>query len=160
MRDSIDLTGCVDVAGLLHVIHNCGRGLESALMCFSDASYRLSKLANLLRKPESKERLEETCFNDPVGQCLFAKGLKAFSSHCHPDRWGTVADTILAMNRDTYCALNHGWNLDRYVDGGNVPKDDDNDTDEALQCPWSSSIIPSRTLSGRVTGGCSDELQR
>ena len=36
------------------------------------------------------------------------------------------------MNRDTYCALNHGWNLDRYVDGGNVPKDDDNDTDEAF----------------------------
>ena len=119
--DTIDLSGCVDVAGLLHVIHNCGRGLETVLMCFQDASFRLTKLANLLREPESKERLQQTCFNDDVGRVLFAKGLKGFTSHCHTDRWGAVADTILAMNKDTYAALNHGWCLGKYLDGSDAP---------------------------------------
>ena len=125
--DDIDLSGMVDVAGLLHVIHNCGRGLESALMCFEEGSHRLEKLSNLLRKPESKERLQQTCFNDPVSAVLFAKGLKHFNSRCYVDRWGTVADSIFKMNTDTFTALNNGWNLRKYTSSDEAQEDNADD---------------------------------
>ena len=45
-----DVTGSFEVPGLLHVLHNLGRGLEDRLKEFKDAVFKLGKVCNVLRK--------------------------------------------------------------------------------------------------------------
>ena len=41
----IDFSGSLDIPGVVHVLHNAGRGLETALVKFEEASFRLAKSA-------------------------------------------------------------------------------------------------------------------
>ena len=113
----IDFTGSLDIPGLIHVLHNAGRGLETALKTYPEASHRLSKLCNILRRKESKERLHETCFLDPVAEVLWQKSLKHFSQECYSERWGKVAGAIMAMDDDLFIVLDHSWDLAKYTGG-------------------------------------------
>ena len=54
----VDVTGSAEVPGLLHIIHNAGRSLEGALMFFSEAVPRLTKVSPMLSKKENKDRIQ------------------------------------------------------------------------------------------------------
>ena len=110
----VDLGGCTEIPGLLHIIHNAGRGLEKKLLEYGDSYLRLQKVSNMLRKAESKQRLQSTCFNTSVGEELFAASIKRFSAQCYNDRWTTVADCVMKMSAEVKSALDWGWSLRSY----------------------------------------------
>jgi hypothetical protein len=113
-----DVTGSLEVPGLLHVLHNLGKGLEDKLEEYKDGIARLTKVANILRRKESKDRLQETCFeHSQPAKLLFKKHLKRFRSWCYSDRWGTVSKCLLSMTPDLQATLEHGWSLDKYLAG-------------------------------------------
>ena len=124
----MDLTKCTDIAGLLHIIHNAGRGLETKLEHYSDSYLRLQKLSNMLRHAETKLRLKTTCFNTSVGEELFtSSGLQRFRAQCYTDRWTTVADCVIHMSKDLKAALDWGWSLTsyRFGDSSALPSEED-----------------------------------
>ena len=41
----LDFTKCTEIPGLLHIVHNAGRGLESKLKHYNDSYLRLQKVA-------------------------------------------------------------------------------------------------------------------
>ena len=80
----VDVTGSFEVPGLLHIIHNAGRSLEDTFMLFSGAVQRLTKVAAMLSKRKSKDRLFETCFaHSPLGRTFWQHGL--FKFDCNTD---------------------------------------------------------------------------
>ena len=88
-------------------------GLGSCMNNFSDIVSQLKHVADLMRQPESKERLLKACFQGPIGQGL-SHDIKAFSGHVYEERWGTVSDCILQILQ---CegAIRHMWNLEKFI---------------------------------------------
>ena len=105
----VDVTGSLEVDDLLHCIHNATKGLSAAMKSFDDVVGQCKKVADLLRKKESKDRLIETCFSQGLARG-FASEIKQFKSHVHEDRWGTVAECIPNLLR-LKAALRYGWDL-------------------------------------------------
>lgn len=112
----IDTTSSFEIPGLLHMIHNAGKGLEVKLIHYADSIDRLGEVADLVSKKESKERFFQTCFLSPLGRYMW-KPLSSFSEHCYVDRWGTVAACVLAMTEDVHAAMTWGWDLNTFVSG-------------------------------------------
>ena len=113
-----DVTGSVEVPGLLHVLHNLGRGLEHQLKGYKDAVFKLGKVCNVLRRKESKDRLEETCFEpSAAAHLLFKKNVKQFQASCYSERWGTVSVAIMRMTEDLQVTLTHGWDMNKFLAG-------------------------------------------
>ena len=110
----VNCEGSVAIPGVLHILHNCFAGLADSMQEFSTIVENLKQVANLLRQPETKERLLSACFSDPIGQGL-SPDIKAFSGHVYEERWGHVSDCALQM---VGCekALRHMWSLEKYVD--------------------------------------------
>ena len=110
----VNCEGSVAIPGVLHILHNCFAGLGDSMQEFATVVESLKQVANLLRQPETKERLLSTCFSDPIGQGL-SPDIKAFSGHVYEERWGHVSDCALQM---VGCekALRHMWSLEKYVD--------------------------------------------
>ena len=105
----VDVTGSLEVDDLLHCIHNATKGLAAAMKSFDDVVGQCKKVADLLRKKESKDRLIETCFSQGLAKG-FASEVKQFKSHVHEDRWGTVAECIPNLLR-LKAALRYGWDF-------------------------------------------------
>ena len=116
---SIGCENSVAVPGLLHILHNAFLGLGGSMHHFSTIVEQIKHVANLMRQPESKERLLRTCFQDLVGQGL-APEIKSFSGHVYEERWGTVSDCVLKL---IACekALRHQWCLDKYTNCSSNP---------------------------------------
>jgi hypothetical protein len=133
----VDFSHSVESPGLLHVIHNLGRGLEDRLVEYTDAVFRLQKVTNVLRRKETKDRLRETCFEaSDVARTLYRKHLSRYAGKCYRERWGTVAHAVLKMTDDVRCTLVWGWSLQKYLAGSSrhkaIKKDAENDEhDEA-----------------------------
>ena len=141
----IDLSRNTDVPGMLHIVHNAGRGLETQLRNYQDATKRLQVVANLLRRPESSSRLETTCFDSDIGTHLWSSsGLGKFGGSCYPERWGTVACCLTQLTSDMQQALEWGWDLQKYRFGqaGAVQENDSEFSsqlglvDETLSSPY------------------------
>ena len=116
---SIGCENSVAVPGLLHILHNAFLGLGGSMHSFSTIVEQIKHVANLMRQPETKERLLRTCFQDVVGQGL-APEIKNFSGHVYEERWGTVSDCVLKL---IACekALRHKWCLDKYTNCSSNP---------------------------------------
>ena len=147
-EELLDLTGCSEIPGLLHVIHNAGKGLSNQLDDYKEATEKLQKVSNMLRRKESKERLQESCFDSDTGRAVYEQCLKCFKGHCYQDRWGTVADCLIHMSIDVKAALDFFWDAEKYR-GSTSEKttvsdeEDDHDAkeridiiDEALRNPF------------------------
>ena len=115
-RRLLDLTSSLEIPGLLHIIHNAGRTLEKSMTHYADATYRLGKLSAILSSRETRERLEETCFADEVGQALWTH-LRGFSARCYPERWGTVAKTLVDLTPSAIASLQARWDIKKYMAG-------------------------------------------
>ena len=125
----IDLRACSDVPGLLHIVHNAGRGLEDQLQHYKEATKRLQVVSNLLRQHETSTRLKTTCFNSAVGEHLWtSSGLGKFSGKCYSDRWGTVACCLAQLTSNIERALKQDWSLEKYRLGRTDPvREEDSD---------------------------------
>ena len=124
-----DLSACSDVPGLLHIVHNAGRGLEDQLQHYTEATKRLQVVSKLLRRNETSTRLKTTCFNSAIGEHLWtSSGLDKFSGKCYSDRWGTVACCVVQVTSDMERALEHAWSLEKYRFGRTDPvREEDSD---------------------------------
>lgn len=120
---SIGCENSVAIPGLLHILHNAFLGLGSCMTNFSDTVSQLKHVADLMRQPESKERLLKTCFQGPLGQGL-SHDIKAFCGHVYEERWGTVSDCTLQILQ---CegSLRHMWSLERYINCATAPGEGD-----------------------------------
>jgi hypothetical protein len=108
----IDLTGCVGIAGLLHIIHNSSADLESAMGTYKDTVRKLKHVANLVRRHATKDRLLNSCFNE--GPALYMRReLQKFDGKVYENRWGTVAHCIIETLKLEH-ALRFGWSLQKY----------------------------------------------
>ena len=114
----LDVSASIEVPGISHILHNIGRDLESHLLKYKDGVFRLTKIANVLRKKENKHRLKATCFSEDAAKDeLYKQHLAKFKSQCHLERWGTVVDTVMAMTMPVQAALRFGWNVSKYLKG-------------------------------------------
>ena len=122
----VDVTGSLEVSGLLHIIQNAGKGLGAVLEHYDEAVHRLSKLAALLKQKETKDRLFETCFGTTVGRALWSS-IAGFDGECYVERWGTVANCVLQVTDELEAAIRWGWDMDKYFGGSGsyVPLDKD-----------------------------------
>ena len=112
-----DLSGSVEVAGILHVLHNATNSLASAMAHYEEETYNLKEVTRLLSRKESRDKLMSTCFESrgPLGRQLAQDpDLSKFDAHVHVERWGTVAHAVgrVLVVRDL---LAWGWDLGRYA---------------------------------------------
>jgi hypothetical protein len=109
---SIDLTGCVGIAGLLHIIHNSSAYLGAVLATYKDTVQKLKHVANLIRRQATKDRLQNSCFNE--GPSFYIRReLVKFDGKVYENRWGTVAHCTVKMLKFERC-LRFGWDLQKY----------------------------------------------
>ena len=108
----VDVTSSLEVDDLLHCIHNATKGLSSSMTCFDRVVQQCKKVADMIRRKDSKDRLIETCFSTGMARG-FIPELRKFKSQVHEERWGTVADCITHLLR-LKPALRYGWNLASY----------------------------------------------
>ena len=87
-----------DTEGSIMVPHNCFHSLCDNLEFCSDVVDKLPSVCDMVGRPESKERLLSTCYQDRVGQAL-APDIKDISSFVYDNRWGTVWRCILNILR-------------------------------------------------------------
>jgi hypothetical protein len=83
----------VEIHDLLHCIHNATKDLSKSMAGYQDVIFQARKVADLVRKKESKERLIQTCFSSGPGREL-ARDLRRFTAHIHEERFGTVASCV------------------------------------------------------------------
>ena len=110
-----DLSASVEIHDLLHCIHNATKDLSKSMAGYQDVIFQARKVADLVRKKESKERLIQTCFSSGPGREL-ARDLRRFTAHIHEERFGTVASCVpklLALQT----TLQWGWDLSKYAAG-------------------------------------------
>ena len=111
-----DLSGSIEVAGILHIIHNAMKSLASAMPRYESETRSLKHVCRLLSRKESRTKLLSSCFQSRghLGvELAKSPELCTFQAHVHTERWGTVAhaiERVLAV-RDV---LLWGWDLRRY----------------------------------------------
>ena len=110
---AFDASTALEVPGILHVLHNAGRHLESALKNFSDAVTRLAAVTRLLSRKESKLRIYERLFQDSPAKQVLWKPFQSFQLEVHIERWGTVASVLLALDDQMLASLRYVWNVQR-----------------------------------------------
>ncbi|CAK0890320.1 unnamed protein product [Prorocentrum cordatum] len=116
-RDFIKLTWSLEFDGALHLCRNAGNHLEDVMPDYKDAVWRLSKVSKLLDDPESKERLDATCFSSSPALKALVEPIKKFKGHCHVERWGTVANALLNITGNVEAALRYAWDAPKYTHG-------------------------------------------
>ena len=108
-----DVTGSLEVDDVLHCIHNATKDLARSMPNYSTVVYQCQKLADMLRRKESKERLKATCFNDsPTARTLFHP-IGKFSLHVHTERFGTVAAVVKGLLELRH-VLEWGWSMAKF----------------------------------------------
>jgi hypothetical protein len=101
-----DLSGAIDVAGLLHAIHNATNDLAAVMPEYSEQVGRLRHISNML---------SNTCYTCPVGH-QFRKEIATFSSPVNIGRWGTVAKAVEEIWHIQH-PLQCGWSLCKFEHG-------------------------------------------
>jgi hypothetical protein len=132
----------LSAAGMLHIFDNIGNDVLSASPVLDEQVTRMSKVADLVRKPDSCDRLCESCFSCPVGR-TFQKGFRRFKGKVHRKRWGTVAFCVTDI-LGIKASIIWGWNKSRYVGhhgASNVRQDPNHsiavdDCDDAILDPF------------------------
>jgi len=109
---TIDLSACVSIAGLLHIIHNTSNDLGNALHCYDEAVNQAKHVCSLIRQHHTRERLLETCYFTPVGRAMRGS-FNGFDAKVHKPRWASIAHAVEQLVRVEH-ALRWGWNKDRY----------------------------------------------
>ena len=120
---SIDVEGSLTIPGFLHILHNCFSGLCDCLPQFASVVGQLGQVANLIGRPESKERLLRTCFQTALGEALSAD-IKEYNDFVYDKRWGTVSHCIVSLLR-CKAALRRMWSLEAFLAGGRLEDDHD-----------------------------------
>lgn len=108
----IDMTSSLPISGLLHILHNSSKNLGVSMEIYSETVDRLSHVANLLRRPPTRDRLLETCCSQGRAQ-FFKADLQRFRGKVHKERWGTVASAVLEILAVEQ-ALRYVWDIDKY----------------------------------------------
>jgi hypothetical protein len=123
---SIDLTGCVGITGLLHIIHNSIADLGAVMATYKDTVQKLKHVANLLRRQATKDRLLNSCFNE--GPSFYMRReLVKFDGKVYDNRWGTVAHCTVEMLKLESCRR-FGWDLEKYGNNQHDKPDIQNET--------------------------------
>ena len=114
----VNFSRATAIAGLLHIIHNSSADLGKSMMCWDTITNQLQHISRLLRRRDSKTRLMESCFNDPIGKNFHAD-IKQFQCKLHTGRWGSVSTCILGiLSLET--VLQFGWDAAKYKGGRGV----------------------------------------
>ncbi len=64
--DRVSFTGSIPCAGQLHILHNAANGLLAAMPQTGKSIEQLGVVADLLRRPHTRTRLLESCFNSEI----------------------------------------------------------------------------------------------
>ena len=117
MQDNLvaDFSGALDVAALLHVIHNATNDLAAVMPEYSEQVGRLCHISKMLTKREARQRLFNTCHTYPVGQQL-RKDIATFLSPVNTGRWGTAAKAVEEIG-PLQRPLQWGWSLSKFEHG-------------------------------------------
>ena len=110
-----DVTGSLEVPGMMHICHNTTNGLKTSLVHFTAMVYKLKKVARLLRIKESKDRVVATCFSSGIS-AGFAKDIIAFTAEVYWERWQTIADCVRSI-LVVEVGLRYCWDLSKYLLG-------------------------------------------
>ena len=115
LASELDLSRSVGIPGMLHIVHNSSKDLSRGMPNFESVISQAQQVSRLLRRKDSRERLLETCFNDPTGRVLEAS-IRKFDAKLNPGRWGSVAECVKQL-LEIEPILRWGWDLSKY---GNV----------------------------------------
>ena len=126
--DPSDLGGvCVDLSnawhfpGLLHVVDNAGKSLESALVWYDTFLTYLKAISSMLTQPWTKARFMQTCMNDDSFADLRLRVSK-FHAKAYSPRWGTIWRACRELSPLQF-VLQRAWKKDSYVFGGGCGSD-------------------------------------
>ena len=91
----------------VHFSYNSTNDLKSMVQ-FDEVVSQIQVVAKLLRRRDSKERLLQTCFADPVGRHL-QPGIRSFKGKLHKGRWDSLSDAVTQLLQ-VERSLRWGWN--------------------------------------------------
>lgn len=137
LHSHVDFGSTVDIAGLLHILHNMTGDLGINMTGFKDVVFNIQQVSNFLANQEFKRKLLATCFASGPAYHM-RKDVEAFSYKLNTKRWGAVTTSVaqLCKVRD---ALRFAWNR-RLFDGNSEAQAHDDDPysvkiDVVDQCP-------------------------
>lgn len=168
-----DVSGCLEVPGMMHVCHNATNGLRKSLGHLEEVLMKHKKLARMLRVKETKDRVLAACFAPGLG-LGFASEIRRFHAEVYFERWHNVANCITCILQ-LEVALRSCWTVNKHLAGTdkhsklvlNAGTDDEHDSglaliDEAVNSPffWMymhmlSHISDVQTIAVRWVNGCS-----
>ena len=112
----IDFSGCVDVAGMLHIVHNMTEDLSRCMKNFEPHVTQLQEVCNFVATPDLKRKLLGTCYARGLAVHMRA-AIEAYSHKLQTIRWGSVAvcvEEIYKIRRE----LRFGWSRARFEQQG------------------------------------------
>ena len=108
----IDLSASVGIPGMLHIVHNSSRDLARGMPNFDPVVSQIQHVSRLLRRHGSRERLLQTCYNDPAGRVLQAS-IRKFHAKVNVGRWGSLAECVKQL-LELEPILRWGWDMSKY----------------------------------------------
>ena len=109
----VDTSRTWHLPGGMHIISNATHMMGASMKGWKSFICKLTVICNFVRRPWSKQRLQDTCFSDEPA-CHHWPLYEGFSAHVHPERWGTVchaAVEILTLE----LSLRASWTLARFM---------------------------------------------
>ena len=117
-EECANLEGALEGPDLMHVIHNCTKGLSSVMELYEDFVQGLKVVAKFLSEKETKQQLLATCFSAVPG-IAWRDSIAEYHGKVHEERWGTIAHAVRRVS-SLKVALRTCWDLQKFTAGGPV----------------------------------------
>ena len=130
VSDVADLIGSVDIAGMLHILHNLTGDLGIHMSGYKEHISSVQQVANFLSNQEMKRKLVGTCFAS--GPAAVTKTyVESFSFKLKTARWGAVTACVAQLSK-VRAALRFAWNR-RLFRNNSVSCEKDGDDPHTIQ---------------------------
>ena len=111
--DYANLEASLEGPDLMHIIHNCTKGLSGVMQHYDGFVEGLKVVAKLLSERETKQQVRATCFSSVPGIAWKAE-ISGFHGKVHEERWGTIAHAVLRLS-NLRPALRTCWDLQKFT---------------------------------------------
>ena len=109
----------IHIAGIQHILHKCTEAMMGAMGEWDTYLEQVKSLCCTLRRPYSRDRLQETCFNQEPQKHQWHL-FEGFHASVIEHRWGTIAEAVTAVLH-VETPLRYAWSLRNYNHGRAKP---------------------------------------
>ena len=124
-EECANLDSALEAPDLMHVIHNCTKGLSGVMELYADFLEGLKVIAKFLSEKETKQQLLATCFSALPG-IAWRDSIANYHGKVHEERWGTIAHAVRRLS-SLKAALTSCWDLQKFSLGGPLTQRQDQD---------------------------------